>query len=175
MEEREELVKKKIMEEVQMESMQLIGVKKLVWAVLIEEKKYEPADIAIDPDFTLQLSSGQATVGIDMVIAFSGVNFLAIKCSSSDIESWVRYVTAFARSVNDYQIPYAMVTDGEHAKIIDVLNGTSVGDSIYDLFTRGQALEKMKDFQKIPCPAKRLEREKSIVHAFEGIKCPVIQ
>lgn len=175
MEEREQQVKKKIMEEVQIESMQLIGVKQLVWTVLLEDKKYEPGDIAIDPEYTLQLSSGQAPVSMDMVVRLAGMDFLAIKCSSSDIESWVRYVTAFARAVNDYQMPYTMVTDGENAKIIDVLKGTLIGESIHDLFTRGQAMEKMKDFQKIPCPEKRHEKEKSIVHAFEGIKCPVIK
>jgi hypothetical protein len=172
MEERKQQVKKKITEEDQVESMKLKGVKQFVWDVLIEEKKYEPGDITVDPEFVLQLNTGKAKVSMDMVLTLSGVNFLAIKCSSSDIESWVRYVTAFARSVNDYQIPYAMVTDGENAKIIDVLKGTFIGESIYDIFNRGQAMEKMRDFQKIPCPEKRLEREKSIVHAFEGIKCP---
>ena len=102
--------------------------------MLIEDKKYEPGDIAIDPEYTLQLSTGQAKVSMDMVLTLSGVDFLAIKCSSSDIESWVRYVTAFARAVNDYQMPYAMVTDGENAKIIDVLKGTFIGESIYDHF-----------------------------------------
>ncbi|MFZ5908319.1 MAG: type I restriction enzyme HsdR N-terminal domain-containing protein [Nitrospirota bacterium] len=175
MEGRENHIKKKIIEEVQIESMQLIGVKQLVWTVLIEDKKYQPGDIVLDPEFTLQLKSGQETVSIDMVVILAGMKFLVIKCSSSDIESWERYVTAFARAVNEYQIPYAMVTDGEHARIIDVLQGTNIGVTIHDIFTRNEALEKIKNFKKVPCPEKRLEREKSIVHAFEGIKCPVIQ
>jgi hypothetical protein len=43
------------------------------------------------------------------------------------------------------------------------------------LFNKQEAFNKMKDFKKIPCPFYRLEREKRIVHAFEGIKCPTIK
>jgi len=30
----------------------------------------------------------------------------------------------------------------------------------------------MKNFQRIPCPENRIEKEKRIIYAFEGIKCP---
>jgi hypothetical protein len=30
----------------------------------------------------------------------------------------------------------------------------------------------MKAFTKVPCPPKRREKEKRIIYAFEGIKCP---
>jgi hypothetical protein len=175
MEDREKLVKEKISEEDQIEFTKLKGVQQFVWEVLINDKKYEPGDIAVEPQFTLQLSNCQAIVSMDLFITLSGVNFLAIKCSSSDIESWERYVTAFARVANDYQIPFAMVTDGINAKIVDVLKGNRIGESIHDLFTRQQALEIMKGFKKIPCPESRAEKEKRIVYAFEGIKCPTVK
>jgi len=43
------------------------------------------------------------------------------------------------------------------------------------LFNKQEAFNKMKGFKKIPCPFYRLEREKRIVYAFEGIKCPTIK
>lgn len=65
-----------------------------------------------------------------------------------------------------------MITDGENALIIDILAGRLIGKSLSEFFNREEALNKMKDFKKIPCPANRLEKEKRIVYAFEGIKCP---
>jgi hypothetical protein len=53
-----------------------------------------------------------------------------------------------------------------------VLTGRLIGESLSKLFNREEALNKMEDFKKIPCPANRVEKEKRIVYAFEGIKCP---
>ena len=114
-------------------------------------------------------------VGIDYVINLNSISFMVIKCSSSSIESWERYTKAFARVVQNYQIPYAMVTDGEHAKIFDMITGSVIGTSVYELFNRQAALDKIKGFIKIPFPPEKLEREKRIAYAFEGIKCPAVK
>ncbi len=114
----------------------------------------------------------EITVHIDFVVNLPTASFMVIQCSSSSLEAWERYVISFARVIKDYQIPYAVVTDGEDAQIIDVLAGRLIGESLDKLFNRQEALNKMKDFKKIPCPVNRLEKEKRIVYAFEGIKCP---
>jgi hypothetical protein len=172
MEDRKKLIQEKIDMEEHCETIQLSGVKQQVWDALVYEKHFLPGDIEVNPKFTIQLSDGEAEVSIDFIITLPVASFVAIKCSSSAIESWERYVTAFSRAAKEYQIPYAMVTDGERAKIIDVLTGSLRGESIHDFFTREQALEKLKVFEKIPCPSQRFEKEKRIMYAFEGIKCP---
>ncbi|MEW6585787.1 MAG: type I restriction enzyme HsdR N-terminal domain-containing protein [Nitrospirota bacterium] len=173
-EEHEKLVRQKIEEENQVEAERLVGAKQIVLEVLVQ-KGYRIEEIELNPEYRIQLSDCEATVGIDFVINLPEGNFMVIKCSSSAIESWERYAAAFARIAKDYQIPFAMVTDGESARLIDVLKGTVVGRSLDELHARPQAAEKMKNFQKIPCPENRREREKRIVYAFEGIKCPPVK
>jgi hypothetical protein len=175
MEDREKLIQKKIKSEEETEMIKLEGVKQIVWEILIADKKFNIDEISIEPNFRIKLTECEATVSIDFLITIGSDSFMVIKCSSSAIESWERYITAFARAVKDYQIPYAMVTDGKNAKIINVIKGTSAGESINNLFTRDQAIEIMKNFQKIPCPENRCEKEKRIIYAFEGIKCPSVK
>lgn len=172
MEDRAKLIREKLMEEELMDMMQLRGINQMIWEMLIKEKGFNPEEIEINPEFRLQLSNCEANVSVDFIINLSSVSFMAIRSVSTAIESWERYIVAFARSVKDYQIPYAMVTDGENARIIDVLSGSLISDSIKGLFNRQEASNLIKDFKKIPCPAKILEKEKRIVYAFEGIKCP---
>jgi hypothetical protein len=152
--------------------MQLRGVKQIVYEILTKEKGFYPEDIQIDPQFRLILSTCEATVGIDFLINLDKTSFMVIRCVSSGIESWERYVIAFARAIKDYQIPFAVITDGEKAKVFDILNGSFTQESARELFTRQEADSLMKNFQRIPCPGKRLEKEKRIIYAFEGIKCP---
>lgn len=175
MEDREKLIQERIKAEEQVEIMQLKGVKQKVWEILTKEKKFNPGEIEIDPEFRLRLSDCEATVSIDFIVDIPSASFMVVKCASSAIESWERYVISFARVIKDYQIPYAVVTDGDNARIIDVLTGSLVSESIKNLLNRQEALDKMKDFKKIPCFVNRLEREKRIIYAFEGIKCPTVK
>jgi hypothetical protein len=169
---REKLIKERIKQEEQIETAQLGGIKQMVLEFLIREKHFKPEEIETNPEFRLPLGDSEITVHIDFVVNLPTASFMIIQCSSSSLEAWERYVTSFARVIKDYQIPYAVVTDGEDAQIIDVLSGRLIGESLDKLFNRQEALNKMKDFKKIPCPVNRLEKEKRIVYAFEGIKCP---
>lgn len=172
MEDRDKLIQEKIKEEEFVEMMQLRGVKEKVWVILTKEKGFDPKEIEIDPEFKLTLSNCEATVSIDFVVNLAQSSFMVIRCIPTAIESWERYVIAFARAVKDYQIPYAVVTDGENARILDVLSGSLVSKSLSGLFNRQEAINFIKDLKKIPCPVNRLEKEKRIIYAFEGIKCP---
>lgn len=175
MNDREKIINEHIKEEEQLETAQLGGIKQNVFEFLIKEKQFKPEEIEADPEFKITLSDSEITVHIDFVLNLPSASFMVIQCSTSAIESWERYVTSFARVIKDYQIPFAVITDGENARIIDVLAGRLIGKSLSELFNRKEALNKMKDFKKIPCPANRLEKEKRIVYAFEGIKCPTVK
>jgi hypothetical protein len=174
LEDREKLRQEKITAEEKVEMIRVSGIKQKVWNVLIKERKYAPGDIEVDPEFRLLLSDCETTVSIDFIINISSVSFMAIKCAATALESWQRYAISFARAIKDYQIPYAMVTDGENARIMDVLTGSLVSESLNGFFNKQEAVNIMKDVKKIPCPSNRLEREKRIIYAFEGIKCPPV-
>jgi hypothetical protein len=175
MEDRERLILDKIAGKEFIEIMQLRGVKQIVYETLIQKKGFHVEEVRIDPQFTLIFGTGEATVSIDFMLILEGISFMVIRCVSSGIESWERSVVAFARAINDYQIPYAVVTDGEQAKVTDIIKNVSVRISIQELFTRQEALSFIKDFQKIPYPDKYREKEKRIIYAFEDLKCTQVK
>jgi len=171
-EERDKKIREKIEDEEFIEMMQLQGIRRSVWIFLTQQKGFDPKEIEIDPQFNIVLSNCAVSVSIDFIINISSQSFMVIRCVQSAIESWERYTIAFARSVKDYQIPYAVVTDGENARIYSMFTGSLVSDTMNGIPNRQKATAQMKDFQKIPCPQKRIEKEKRIICAFEGIKCP---
>jgi len=175
MKDREKLIEEQIKIEEEIETTQLTGIKQKILEFLVKEKQFKPEEIETDPKFKLTLGDHETTVSIDFVINLPSASLMVIQCSSGCLEAWERYVTSFARVVKDHQIPYAAVTDGEKALIIDVLAGKLIGKSLSNLFTREEALNKIKDFKKIPCPANRIEKEKRIVYAFESIKSPTVR
>jgi hypothetical protein len=170
MENREKLILEKVNDQEFIEMLQLRGVKQLVYKTLTEEKGFYPDEIQIDPQFILRLSTCEATVGIDFMLILDQISFMVIRCVSSGIESWERSVVAFARVIKDYQIPYAVITDGEYAKIIDIINNVFVQKSVKELFTRQEAISLRNNFRKIPFQDTDREKEKRIIYAFESIK-----
>src|SRR3972149_7171850 len=148
MDDREELIRGKIKEQEFIEMMQLRGAKHDVWEMLTKDKGYLPNEIEVDPRFKLILSNCEAEVGIDFIINLSLISFAVIRCVNAGLDSWERYVTAFARAIKDYQIPYAIITDGNEARIIDVVNGSLVGETLKGFFARKEALEILKNYQK---------------------------
>jgi len=170
--ERDKKIRAKIEDEEFIEMMQLQGVRRSIWEFLIQQKGYDPKEVEIDPQFNIVLSNCKASVSMDFIVTVSSISFMVIRCVQSAIESWERYTMAFARAVKDYQIPYAVVTDGENARIYNMFTGSLVSDTINGLPTYQEAVEQIKVFTKVPCPPKRLEKEKRIIYAFEGIKCP---
>ncbi len=175
MENREELIKNKIMEEEKKELIQLSGIRMKVWDILTKEKGFTKEDIEVDPEFELKLSDCTIKVSIDFLVKTPELNLMIIRCSPTSIESWERYILAFARVVKEYQIPFAIVTDGERARIIDVLNNRLIGEGVQDIPSKEGLLNSIKELKKIPFPSEKLEREKRIVYAFEGVKCEIKQ
>jgi hypothetical protein len=172
MEQREKKVKEKVEQEDRIESMQLNGIRQFVWDILTKEKNFLKEEIQIDPVFPLLLNDCEAQVSIDFVIHLPTASFMVIRCASVSMESWERYVVSFARVIKEYQIPYAVITDGENTRVIDVLSGSVLDMSLHNLFTREDAMKQLETFKRIPYPADKAEKTKRILYAFEGIKCP---
>ncbi len=170
---RKELIRQKIEEEERKELLQLSGIRMKVWQFLTENKGFSRKDILVDPEFELQLSDCRIKISIDFIIKLNNLEVMLIRCSPTSIESWERYVLAFARVIKEDQIPFAAVTDGERARIMDVLTGRVIGERIEDIPSKEELSRIMENFKPSAFPSERLEREKRIVYAFEGVKCEI--
>jgi len=126
-------------------------------------------DVAIDPRFHIDTDIGTVEVGINFLMSLQGHAFCAIHCATSAIESWERYIIAFARAAIDYQIPYAIITDGVRAKVFDILGKSSSTLPVGEPFPCQEALLLMNHFRQLPFPEGKREKERRIIYAFEGL------
>lgn len=172
MDERKELIQERIKSEDFIEMSQLKGIKEEIREILSKEKGFDPKEIEIDPVFRIELANNcYGDVTIDLAINLSDTYFMVIKCVTTAIESWERYVISFARAAKEYQIPYAAVTDGKNIRIFDTISGPLISESIDRLFNHKESIDIIRNFRKISRTGKNLEKEKRIIYAFENIKC----
>ena len=96
---------------------------------------------------------------------------MVIKCSPGALESRDRHLISFARVVDSYQIPFAVVTDGARARVLHTVSGKLLSEGLDSVPDRARADEMSRAMEPVPYPAERMEREKRILLAFDSIKC----
>jgi hypothetical protein len=140
--------------------------------LLIEDKGYSKEDIEVDREFEIILDGEVNVSKIDIIVNIEEKRFMIIKCARGSLVSREREVISCARILDVYQIPYAVVTNGEDAEVIDVVSGEVIGYGLEAIPSKAKAMEAIKQIKFERLTEKRIEKEKRIFLAFDTIKCP---
>jgi hypothetical protein len=145
-------------------------VRQGVERLLVEEKGYSKDDIEVDRGFDIVIDEKINRSKVDLVISVEGKRFMIIKCSRGSVSSWEREVLSCARIFDVYIIPFAVITDGEDAEILDTVTGKAIGHGLGEILSRHDALEAIKRIEFRGLPEDKREKEKRVFLAFESIK-----
>ncbi len=139
---------------------------------LIEEKGYSKQDIEVDREFEVVIDKEIHRSKVDLIVNVEGKRFMIVKCVRGSLVSREREVLSCARILDSYQIPFAAVTNGEDAEVLDTLSGEVIGNGLESIPSKAKALEAIKQIKFEKLQEKRIEKEKRIFLAFDAIKCP---
>lgn len=168
---RSKLIKEKIGHAEARASMGLELIREVIRDFLLNDKGYSAEDMEVDRQFEVVQDTYRVSVSVDYILTLGGKRGMVLKCCPGALESRERHIISFARVVDSYQIPCAVVTDGLYARILDTVSGTLVSEGLNSIPSRSQVLDILRSGELRPYPAGRMEREKRILLAFEGIKC----
>jgi len=171
-EERAALLAKKVQMEEYMAGLQLTQAQKRMVDFLVSRKGYSENELEVNQDFTFELPECTFVVRADIIVKIKGKRLFTVKCAMSSMESWERHSVAFGRVADVYQIPYAVITDSEDARIIATADGTLVAQGLDAVPSRQEAERLLGETTFNTFPPERLEKEKRILYAFEAVKCP---
>jgi len=170
-EERALLLAKKVQMEEYMAGLQLTQVQKRMVEFLISPKGYAEDDLEINQDFTIELPGCSFVVRVDIIVKIEGKRLFTVKCVMSSMESWERHSVALGRVAYVYQIPYAVITDSEDARMIATADGALVSQGLDAIPSRQEAERLLAETSFDTFPSERVEKEKRILYAFEAVKC----
>jgi hypothetical protein len=139
---------------------------------LIEEKGYSKNDIEVDNEFDVVIGKEINRSSIDLVVSIEEKRFMIIKCARGSLVSREREVLSCARILDVCQVPFAVVTNGEDAEVINTISGKVIGCGLEAIFSKTQALETLRGIEFKRLPEERIEKEKRIYLAFDSFKCP---
>ncbi len=137
---------------------------------LVEEKGYSKDDIELDVNIDLTIAGEPYRSQVDLVVGISSGKLLimAIKCAAGSLGSREREIVAAARLLEDYQIPFGVVSDGKTAIVLDAVTGKKTGEGMAAIPSKKVAVSMLESYQRVRLPADRLEREKLIFRTYDS-------
>jgi len=135
--------------------------------LLVNHKGYQKNDIKPRKDLLVQAGENRAVIKIDFLINLSRKIGMILKFGPGSIVTRRRPLLAASRILAPYQIPIAVVTNGEDAEVLEGASGRVISRGLETIPSREQLIEIIYagNFNRIP--AKRVEMESRILYCYE--------
>ena len=134
---------------------------------LVEEKGYSKDDIQFRGEIPLIVDGNRATSRVDFVIRLNGKAFAIIIFGPGSLVTRERSTLAAARLVESYAVPFAVVTNGKDAEVMETKSGHVIAEGLEAIPSKEEALERIRTLTFEKVPEKKLEKEKRILYVFD--------
>ena len=137
---------------------------------LVLEKGYGKGDIEVDVDIAFEVAGEPYRSQLDLVVSATSqgaaLRYMVVRCAPGSLGSCVRETISAARLLDRYQIPLAVVADGQTALVVETITGRTVGQGMQAIPSRQLAEAALQAASLRPYPADRLERERLIFRTY---------
>ncbi len=135
---------------------------------LVESRNYSKSDIEVGEKFEITLDDEKIKFAADIIVRAGERRVMVIKCTYDTPSSKERLVLSYARLIDSYQIPFAVVANQGGAEVLDAISGKVVGEGLESI-PRKDELD-MDEMEFTALPEGRVEREKRILATFQSIE-----
>ncbi len=140
---------------------------------MVKEKGYAKEELIPRLRLETLFNKNFVTSTIDLTVRLLDRYFMVVRYGPGSLVSRERPAIAAARVlIPDYQIPYAVVTNGEDAEFMAVNSAKILARGMDKIPSREQALDLLKTTVFLPPPtAKRREQQLRILNIFDQEIC----
>ena len=136
---------------------------------LVDEKGYVKNELTMRQTIETMFNKQFVTSKIDVGVSLDGRCFMILRYGPGSLVTRERSAIAAARMLKDsYQIPLAVVTNGEDAELLDTYKGKVLAQGLEAIPSRDEAKKMIETLEFKPfTDEKRREREMRIMNAFD--------
>jgi hypothetical protein len=146
------------------------GHRQAVERYLVEEKGYARTDIEVDVPISFEVAGETYRSVVDLVVSPDNGNtrLIAVKCAAASLGSREREILAAARLLEEYQIPYCLVSDGRRVIFLETVTGRKLGGSWEAVPDKNKAMQMAARLERRPLPEKQREKTKLIFRSYDS-------
>lgn len=136
-------------------------------ALLLDRKGYRKSDI--QPRYPLVARAGdkKAIVPVDFIVKVAGRTAMIIQYAPGSLVTRHRSVLAASRLITSYQVPVAVITNGQDADVLWADRGTPMDRGLDGIPDRKRLAAIAAEFDFASISPQRAERESRIFYVYE--------
>ena len=134
---------------------------------LVEQKGYARSDIEVDVNMDLVVAGTPYHSQVDLVVSVENKRVMAVKCAAGSLGSREREIVSAARLLDAYQIPFALVSDGNTSILLDTLSGKVLKQGLDAVPSKDEMCKTIQRLGFTPLPEKKIEREKLVFRTYD--------
>jgi hypothetical protein len=138
--------------------------------LLVEEKGYAKKEIESRCRLEMTIGDEKVFSMVDFVVRVDGRAFLAIRYGPGSLVTRERPALAAARILENYQVPFTLVTNGEDAELLDTVSGRVIGTGLDAVPHKNAAAEQLKHIEFNHISAQQSEAEKRVLSAYDWLE-----
>ncbi|MFO7708247.1 MAG: type I restriction enzyme HsdR N-terminal domain-containing protein [Desulfobacterales bacterium] len=135
--------------------------------LLLEEKGFRRAEIEPRRELLLQAGERRAVIRVDFIVRLEARVVMVIRFGPGSLVSRERPTLAVSRLLEPYQVPLAVVTNGEDAEVLEGESGRVVGRGLDAIPARAKLAAALTGFRWAPIPPERSGLEARIAFCYE--------
>lgn len=136
---------------------------------LVEQKGFDRDDIEVDAPIALDIAGEVYRSRIDLAVRVAGKVFMCIKCAAGSLGSREREIVAAARLLPPCQVPFAVVSDGKTALVMETASGKKIGEGLTAIPAKDEAQQRLEDMPPSPLSEERRHRESLIFRSYDSM------
>jgi hypothetical protein len=134
---------------------------------LVEQKRYGLEEIEPRRDLLLRADHRRAVIKVDFVVKVAGRVGMVIRFGPGSIVSRERPALAVSRLVEAYQVPIAVVTNGEDAEVLAAESGRILGRGLDAIPSRSELLRMVESHSFETIALQRAVMESRVAYCYE--------
>lgn len=135
--------------------------------LLVDEKGFDRKDIDTGTILPLTVDGDTGTVRVDFIVRVDGQAVMAVVYGPGAIVSRQRPTLAAARLVAPEIIPFAVISNGQEAHVMDSHTGKVIAEGLDNIFSKTELLAKMDRLAFGLLSETRAEKERRILFCME--------
>jgi hypothetical protein len=139
---------------------------------LIDEKGYRREDICVDREIRYDIEGAEMVSPVDISIVIGSRTLMVWKCASGSTVSRQRQIIASARLLEDYLVPFAVVTNGRDLELLDTATEKVKGEGFGAIPTREELADIAEGFSPKPTNKRKIVNEQRVLYTYDAIACP---
>lgn len=129
---------------------------------LVEKCGVAKDAISVNVPLNVKVNEEKYHGRVDLTVSAKGRLVMVIKCVAGSPGSWLREIVAAARLLEETPIPWAVVSDGKKAVVMDLINGQTGEGGLGEIVTI-EKVALMAEQQPLPKLTQAQRKKESIL------------